>query len=105
MQDLKDAKARRVVRSREREIHLCRCRALDVITQGPTEAAARQNLTEAVTLFLESCAELGSRDEIFRELGFRDTPAGVSPPVVTAAAARAGRRRTDNATDYPHVLA
>ena len=80
MKNLKDSEARRIAHSCEGGLHLCRCCALDVMAQGPTEAAARQNLIEAVTLFHESCAELGSRDEIFRELGFRDTPAGVSPP-------------------------
>ena len=80
MQDLKDPGARRIAHSCEGGMHLCRCCALDVMTQGPTEAAARRNLTEAVELFLASCADLGSRDEIFRELGFCDTPAGILPP-------------------------
>ncbi len=80
MQDLKDMRAQRVAHSCEGKLHLCRCCALDLMTQGPTEAAARRNLTEAVELFHASCAELGSRDEIFRELGFRDTAAGITPP-------------------------
>lgn len=80
MNDLKDPKARRVVHSNEGGMHLCHCSALDVMTQGPTEAAARRNLTEAVMLFHESCIELGSRDELFRERGFRVTPEGLSPP-------------------------
>ena len=80
MNDLKSTGVSRVAQSCEEGMHLCRCRALDLMTQGPTEAAARRNLTEAVALFHASCAELGSRDEIFRELGFCDTPAGVIPP-------------------------
>jgi hypothetical protein len=80
MQDMKNAATGRIAHSCEGELHLCRCCALDVMTQGPTADAARRNLTEAVELFQASCAELGSRDEIFRELGFRDTPAGVTPP-------------------------
>jgi predicted RNase H-like HicB family nuclease len=80
MKELKGSELRRVVHSREGGMHLCYCCALDVMTQGPTEVAARRNLTEAVMLFHESCTELGSRDELFRELGFCDTPAGVSPP-------------------------
>ena len=80
MKDLKDSEVRRVVHRCEGGMHLCHCCALDVMAQGLTEIAARRNLTEAVTLFHESCTELGSRDELFRELGFSDTPSGVSPP-------------------------
>ena len=80
MKNLKEPEVRRIIHSCEDGIHLCHCCALDVMAQGPTEFAARRNLTEVVMLLHESCTELGSRDELFRELGFHETSAGLLPP-------------------------
>lgn len=80
MNDLKVPELQRIAHGCEGGIYLCHCCALDVMTQGATKVAARRNLTEAVALFFESCSEMGMRDEIFQELGFRDTPTGVFPP-------------------------
>ncbi|HEX5716839.1 MAG TPA: hypothetical protein VF179_11820 [Thermoanaerobaculia bacterium] len=37
---------------------------LDVMSSGPTAEAARKALDEAVSLFLETAAEMGSLEEI-----------------------------------------
>lgn len=52
------------------------CPALDVVTQGETREAARENLSEALHLFLRSCIERGTLDAVLKECGFTS----VSPP-------------------------
>ncbi len=47
------------------------CPALDVHSQGETREAARQNLAEAVSLFLISCFERGTLDAALKECGFK----------------------------------
>ena len=59
---------------------LCSCRVLDVHSQGDSPAAARANLSEAVQLFLDSCGELGSRDQLLRAAGFLSVAPGIVPP-------------------------
>jgi len=46
------------------------CPALDVISQGETEAQSRQNLCEALTLFFTSCLERNTLDAVLRQCGF-----------------------------------
>ena len=43
------------------------CPDLDVSTQGDTRAEAEVNLREAVGLFIETCADLGSLEKVLRE--------------------------------------
>ena len=43
--------------------------SLDVMSQGETLDEARENLVEAVHLFLESCYERGALDQALKELG------------------------------------
>ena len=47
------------------------CPVLDVNSQGETEQQARKNLGEAITLFLISCFERGTLDEVLKKCGFR----------------------------------
>ncbi|MGD9973666.1 MAG: type II toxin-antitoxin system HicB family antitoxin [Desulfatirhabdiaceae bacterium] len=47
------------------------CPILDVITQGETEEKAKQNLNDALSLFLVSCFERGTLDSVLKECGFR----------------------------------
>jgi len=46
------------------------CRAIDVWSQGRTEAEALLNLEDAVQFFIESCIERGTFFEVLRESGF-----------------------------------
>lgn len=46
------------------------CPLLDVFTQGKTKAKAKKNLVEAIHLFLESCYERGTLDDVLKESGF-----------------------------------
>ncbi len=45
------------------------CVPLDVMSQGATEQEARKNLTEAVQLFIESCFERGTLEQVLKECG------------------------------------
>jgi predicted RNase H-like HicB family nuclease len=49
------------------------CPPLDVHSQGKTDAQAKKNLIEALSLFLESCHERGTLDAVLKECGF-ETP-------------------------------
>ncbi len=46
------------------------CPVLDVHSQGETEEKALDNLVEAISLFLVSCFERGTLDEVLKECGF-----------------------------------
>jgi predicted RNase H-like HicB family nuclease len=46
------------------------CPSLDVHSQGKTETQAKNNLVEALALFLESCHERGMLDAVLKECGF-----------------------------------
>ena len=43
---------------------------LDVMSSGPTVEAAREALEEAVNLFVETAAEVGTLEEILQECAF-----------------------------------
>jgi predicted RNase H-like HicB family nuclease len=45
------------------------CPDLNVSTQGDTREEAEVNLHEAVGLFIETCADLGSLEKVLREAG------------------------------------
>lgn len=47
------------------------CPSLDVVSQGPTENAARASLQEAIELWIESCLERETLESALREVGFR----------------------------------
>jgi hypothetical protein len=51
--------------------HVARCPALDVYSQGPSQKKAVENLADALRLFLMSCYERGTLDQVLRESGFR----------------------------------
>ena len=46
------------------------CPPLDVFSQGETEEAALANLAEALQLFVESCYERGTLEEVLKDCGF-----------------------------------
>jgi len=47
------------------------CSVIDVHSQGKTIKKAKENLSEAVSLFLISCFERGTLAEVLRESGLR----------------------------------
>ncbi len=46
------------------------CPALDVWSQGNTKKEAEKNIKEAVSLFIISCFERGTLDQVLKECGF-----------------------------------
>ena len=50
------------------------CPDLDVTSQGATRDEAEGNLREAVELFLETCQEMGTVEEVLREAGLLPIP-------------------------------
>lgn len=60
-----------VVYKKRRKHYLASCPVLDVHSQGETKEKAKYNLIEALILFLESCFERGTLDEVLKECGFK----------------------------------
>lgn len=49
---------------------VAKCPSLDVVSQGDTESEAKENLKEALELFLLGCFEMGTLEEVLRRSGF-----------------------------------
>lgn len=60
-----------LVIKKRRNHFLASCLILDVHSQGETEELARKNLTEALTLFFQSCFERGTLDTVLKECSFK----------------------------------
>lgn len=56
------------------------CPVLDVHSQGANREEAKRSLHEAVELFIESCIERNTLDEVLRDCGFRVLPSGIQAP-------------------------
>lgn len=61
---------------KDREWIIAKCDVLDVASQGKNQRSAHAAIIEAVSLFLETCYEIGSLGEVLRDLGF----AQMQPP-------------------------
>ena len=62
---------------KERGWYIAICPILDVVTQGKTQAQAKKNLGDALYLFLTSCIERGTLNEVLKQSGFhpsQETP-------------------------------
>lgn len=47
------------------------CAIFDVSSQGKTPVEAKKDLVEALTLFVTTCFEMGTLDEVRKECGFK----------------------------------
>jgi len=56
---------------REGDVIVSICDVLDVRSQGQSESEASAMLVEALQLFLETCIEEGTVEQVLRESGFR----------------------------------
>ena len=52
--------------------YIAHCPSLDVSSQGGTEEKALENLAEALQLFLESCRERGTLNDVLADCGFEE---------------------------------
>jgi predicted RNase H-like HicB family nuclease len=50
---------------------IARCPIFDVSSQGKTPLEAKKNLVDALTLFVTTCYERGTLDEVMKEWGFK----------------------------------
>ncbi len=55
---------------KENDVYYIGSDAFDVHSQGYTEDEAKENIIEAIQLFIESCYERGVLSEALKELGF-----------------------------------
>ena len=56
---------------KKKKWYVARCPVLDVYAQGETQKKALNNLIEALRLFLVSCIERGTLDEVLKSCGFK----------------------------------
>ena len=61
---------------KKRSHYVASCPILDVVSQGETEAKAKKNLKEALSLFFVSCFERGTLDAVLKQCGFK----AMTPP-------------------------
>jgi predicted RNase H-like HicB family nuclease len=50
---------------------IARCSIFDVASQGKTPTEAKKNLADALTLFITTCFEMGTLDEVMKDCGFK----------------------------------
>ena len=55
---------------KENGICVAHCEALDVASQGQTEENAKENLLIALRLFINSCFERGTLNQVLADCGF-----------------------------------
>jgi predicted RNase H-like HicB family nuclease len=55
------------------------CAAFDLVTQGDSKNEARDNIVEALHLFVESCYQRGALEKVLRQCGFEATR---NPPLI-----------------------
>ncbi len=71
--------------TKKKKWYLASCPILDVHSQGETEKKAKENLGEALSLFLISCFERGTLDAVLKNCGFKAAypppPATKRPPI------------------------
>ena len=58
------------------ELFIADCKRFGVITQGDTFEEAKYNLIEALSLFVETCFEMGTLEDVLKESGFRSSSRG-----------------------------
>ncbi|MDR1490604.1 MAG: type II toxin-antitoxin system HicB family antitoxin [Desulfovibrio sp.] len=67
------------------------CPDLDLATQGETFERAEQNLREAIMLFIESCLQRGTLDEILRQAGYTEARINTVAEAAAAYLPRCGK--------------
>ena len=64
---------------KERKWYTASCPILDIYSQGETEAKAKKNLKEALSLFFISCFERGTLDAVLKQSGFKAVQQIIQP--------------------------
>ena len=66
--------------TKKRKWYVASCPVLDVASQGETEKKARENLFEALTLFITTSFEMGTLNEVLKQCGFKTSGAKIIKP-------------------------
>ena len=69
---------------REGGMYVAHCPQLDVASCGNTVEEARTNIAEAVRLFLEEAAKMGTLQDILDEAGYEPDNGALVPPRLIA---------------------
>lgn len=56
---------------KEGDVYIADCECFGVKTQGCSLEDAKKNIIEAMGLFLETCFEMGTLEEVLKECGFK----------------------------------
>jgi len=56
---------------KKRNLYISSCNVLDIHSQGYSEAEAKQNIKEAVRLFITTSFEMGTLDSVLKQCGFQ----------------------------------
>ena len=66
----------------EGDVIVAHCVSLDVSSCGQSIEEARRNVREAIELFLETCDEIGTLNEVLEEAGFVNDGNQWLPPAI-----------------------
>lgn len=68
--------------TKKRKYWVSGCPVLDIFSQGETKSKALENLREAISMFLVSCYERNTLNEVMKESGFvvDESKTAVLPP-------------------------
>jgi len=57
--------------NKEDNVFVSICRPFNICSQGDNESEAIENLKEAIELFITTCFEMGTFDQVMKECGFQ----------------------------------
>jgi predicted RNase H-like HicB family nuclease len=65
---------------KKENIFVAACPVLDVFSQGETEEEAHRNIGEALRLFITTCFERGTLEDVLKQCGFKPIKRHVTLP-------------------------
>jgi predicted RNase H-like HicB family nuclease len=75
--------------SKKGKWYIASCPVLDICSQGKTERSAKNNLSEALGLFLTTCFEMGTLEDVLKTCGFEISPSSKNPQMTKPLPTRA----------------
>jgi len=62
-----------IIIEKKEKWYVSSCHILDMYSQGDTENEAKNNIIEALTIFLQTCIEHGTIEAVLKDCGFKVT--------------------------------
>ena len=56
--------------TKEKDVFVSACPTLDIASQGCTDVEAKENIKEAIELFITTCIEMGTISQVLRDCVF-----------------------------------